>query len=155
MSSQFYVTDFFLHFDLCQSSSLSTLDFSLNMTDTSRSFYRSIRKNNISRCRSSTGSCRSSTRIELLRDWFVEICFVVLGICILIIEFWIDVLILYSLYSSIEFWYQIWFWQHMERDYKTLWKWANRKVRQVLSLERSLLDHPWSNFCRWHFFTIK
>ena len=29
----------------------------------------------------------------------------------------------------------------MERDYRTLWKWDHREFRQVLSLERNLLDH--------------
>ena len=82
---------------------------------------------------------RPVTQLDKIR--FVEIWFVVLRVRILIIEFWSDVLIIHSLYSSIEFWYRSRVWQHMERDNRTLWKWDDREIRHVLCLRRNVLDH--------------
>ena len=93
----------------------------------------------ILRSRSSSKSSRSSTRYVLIHDNFVERCFVVLRVRILIIEFSTDVLIFHSLYSSIEFWYPIRFWQHMERDCRTLWKWDPMEIRHVFCPRRNVL----------------
>ena len=77
---------FFLHFDHCQSYSLSTLDFTWIWLTFLVPFIFDSKGKHL-RCRSSTGSSHSPTRYELIHDKFVEICFDVLRVRILIIEF--------------------------------------------------------------------
>ena len=146
MSSQFYVT-FFLHLDHCQSSSLSTPDFTSEHVSYSPFLLFFVSKEKTLRSRSSSKSSRSSTRYELIHANFVERCFVVLRVRILIIEFSTDVLIFHSFYSPIEFWYPTLFEQQMERDYRTLWKWDQMEIRHVFCPRRNVLvTCPLSNY---------
>ncbi len=116
-------------------------------------FQFEIRKKTHLRRRWSTGSSRSSTRYELIRDAFVEICFVALRVRILIIEFWIRVLIFHSLRSSLEFWYRIPIFYNIWSEIKELFKneMTKKFVTSFVSDETCLTTCFWSNHFRWLF----
>ena len=144
---------FFLNFDHCPFSSLSALDLFLNMTDTSRSFYRSIRKNNISdvdhrQVVSWLNSIRTASWL-ICRDIFCCLRHLYLDHRILN---WCTDLVLSLLFNRILISNLI-LATCEARLQDTLKMSSQRNSSSLLSRKGTYLTTcPWSNFCRWHFF---